>query len=279
MSFPKRFFEAEDEETMTQLYQMPDGIICSRSSQNLKHLEISAKITDIQLLCLSKSNLRLSTLHFRVKNVSLLESSFTALLQSQSETLLELKLTEERHGSDFLVKFPKMSHLKKITIISICEFENSIVTFAPFGYLEHLPEMESLILWNCFGKEGRWCQFFMASSPSPTITRLELPTQFRNPGLAANISVVFPALKRLKMGFSLRPENEEVMKIIFETMTNLEELSLYTDMDEMNENIDHVLTGIPKSVCKQIRQEQSYLLPNALDGVERSPSLINMTSG
>lgn len=89
LSFPKRFFEAEDEEqtAMAQLHQMPDGIICSRSSQNLKHLEISAKINDVQLLCLSKSGLKLRTLHFKVKNASLLESSFTALLESQSDTL------------------------------------------------------------------------------------------------------------------------------------------------------------------------------------------------
>jgi hypothetical protein len=98
LSFPKRYFDSDDEDSMTYLHQMPDGIICSKSSQNLKHLEISAKITDDQLSCLSKSGLSLRTLHFRVKNVSLVESSFTFLLESQSDTLLELKLTEERHG-------------------------------------------------------------------------------------------------------------------------------------------------------------------------------------
>jgi hypothetical protein len=62
-------------------------------------------------------------------------------------------------------------------------------------------------------------------------------------------------------------------------MTSIEELSLYTDMDEMNENIDHILTGIPKNVCKQIKQDMSYLSPNCLDGLdERGPSLINLIS-
>jgi hypothetical protein len=118
----------------------------------------------------------------------------------------------------------------------------------------------------------------MAASPSLTISRLELPNHFRNCGLAQNIAVVFPALKRLKIGFSLRPENEDVMKVIFETMTNLEELDIRTDMDEMNENIDHVLVGIPKSLSRKIRQDQSYLSPNCLESVDRTTSLVNMKS-
>jgi len=56
----------------------------------------------------------------------------------------------------------------------------------------------------------------------------------------------------------------------------LEELDIRTDMDEMNENIDHVLTGLPKALCKQLRENRQYLSPSCLEGVDRGPSLVSL---
>jgi len=262
--FPKSLygFECEDLDPGPTLPQLPEGLLCHRPCRYLSHLDISAKLTDDQLMDMSQAGLRLKTLQFRMRNVTLQENSFTTLLQSQSKTLVELKLREERTGSNFIVKFPKMERLSVISISSVCEFEENSLTFGPFGFQEHLPAIKTLELWDCFGREERWSAFFLAVSPSYSLEKLELPAQFRNTSLAQNISVVFPYLKKLKVGFSLRPENESVLRTVYSSLKNLEELQIITDMDHQNENIDHILTGFSKEVCKKLRTSVGCLRPH-----------------
>jgi len=281
ISFPQKMMEANEEHVISQIPVIPSSYTSTKYPKQLKHLEISGRMTDSHIKSLSADPgcCFLKSLHLRLMNSTLSRVALKNALESHKCTLEHFQITEERIGSDVVIEFPMaMSKLKKITMLSICEFEMKSVSLANFGYQEHLPCLESLILWNSFGRSGRWEQFFLASSPSQTLSVLELPNHFRNPSLAKNICIVMPFLKRLKVGFSLRPENEEVMRVIFSTLQCLEELEIFTDMDNQNERIDHVLSGIPIQECISLNTSEMYLQPEYIGSVKRMPSLLNLTS-
>ncbi|CAL8103329.1 unnamed protein product [Orchesella dallaii] len=221
---------------------------------------------------------KLKKLHLRLRNSFIHQTCVMSLLQRLDNTLEELCFTEEGHGSPVQVTFPTMKRLSKLTISSICEFEQNFVTILPFSYSDQLPILKSMNLWDCFGTERRYEQLFLSSTPSHTLNELVFPSQLRNATLARNIPNVFPRLKSLTMVFSTRTESLAVIETVFEVCgESLEELHLITEMDTQNQNVDHVLTGLPKEICKKMRTDENFTLPLYLQEMTRKPSLISLT--
>lgn len=223
---------------------------------------------------------KLKRLHLRLRNSFIHQTCITSLLERLAGTLEELCFTEEGHGSRVVVEFPKMTRLSNLTISSICEFEQNFVTILPFSYSEQLPGLKELNLWDCFGTERRYEQLFLSTTPSHTMTKLVLPSQFKNVQLAQNMPRVFPRLKSLTLVFSTRPDNLAVIEAVFQACgESLEELHLITDMDIQNQNVDHVLTGLPKEICRKMRVDESFVLPLYFQGmVTRKASLVSLKS-
>ncbi|ODM98372.1 hypothetical protein Ocin01_08315, partial [Orchesella cincta] len=217
---------------------------------------------------------KLKKLHLRLRNSFIHQTCVMSLLERLDNTLEELCFTEEGHGSPVEVEFPTMKRLSKLTISSICEFEQNFVTILPLSYSDQLPILESMNLWDCFGTEKRYEQLFLSTTPSHTLTELVFPSQLRNVTLAQNIPNVFPRLKSLTMVFSMRTENLAVIETVFQVCgESLEELHLITEMDTQNQNVDHVLTGLPKEICRKMKMEENFTLPHYLQEMTRKPSL------
>lgn len=224
------------------------------------------------------SSPELKRLHLRLRNSFIHQDCITSLLERLANTLEELCITEEGHGSRVAVNFPRMKRLSKLTISSICEFEQNFVTVLPFSYSERLPRLTCLDLWDCFGTEKRYEQLLISeAATSQSLKKLVFPSQFRNVTLVQNVPTVFPNLKSLTLVFSTRTENLAVIETVFQNYgESLEELHLITDMNIQNQNVDHVLTGLPKEICTKMKMEDNYVLPLYLQGMERKASLINL---
>lgn len=220
---------------------------------------------------------KLKKLHLRLRNSFIHQNCITSLLERLAGTLEELYFTEEGHGSRVVLKFPVMKKLCKLTFSSVCEFEQNFVSILPFSYSEDLPRLCNLNLWDCFGTEKRYEALFASSASSYTVNKLVFPSHFRNVTLAQNIPKVFPKLKSLTMVFSARNDFLAVLETIFKRCgETLEELQLITDMDIQNQNVDHILTGLPKEICQKMRMDENYALPLHLQDMARRPSLLEM---
>jgi len=170
-------------------------------------------------------------------------SVFNSLLDQQCSTLDDLYLSHFTVENNELLKLPVFPVLTGLALD--CPYFEMVPNCQ-----ERFPKLTSLDFSNLDGVEVK--RIFGPRSINTSVTCLDLPTEnFGNlHDMLGLVSLYFPNLMKLSTVYVTNRSALQALKIIFQTMPNLEELHILLDEEEQSlGNVDSVLTGIPEYMC------------------------------
>lgn len=212
-------------------------------SGNLKFtsLQVAAQIEDNHLTRLASMGLKLQSLNLDFWGSVLHENNLKIFLESQTNSVEMLKISDYAMSSNFVVNFPLMKKLKTLKIKGsvlgrIC------VTFPNVCYRSQLPALKRLSFTNSMDE---WDEFLKYGiQPVESVEELKLPSDFADEDSLHHAVRIFPNIKKLEISAIIN-----IVNIVYESMPNLEELILNTQFVDL---IDDIITGLTLSECEAV---------------------------
>lgn len=258
--------------------------------RNLKNLQMDLLMWDELLICLSNRlaplfslSLCLKTSNFEVKSGSL-----HALLQSQSQTLINLRLDGFCKKSQLRIDFPIFGRLQLLQIQGWCHNLPG-VEYSAFSYAQNFPVLKELIL-DTWSFQPSWRQFLAWNSDQfnggGSLSRIKLPQEMLELELISNdMPMTFSNLKSLTLHFqpALLLHSSLLLETVFENLETLEELRILGSFCEFDSPkcLDPLLTGLDAKECQRMIRVNNFfnvISDESNDNLDRRPSLACLKS-
>lgn len=210
--------------------------------KKISKLDIAAQIEDDHLIQMSTMGLQLKVLILDFWGSMIDQTSLKMFLESQSETLLDLKIADYAMSSNFSVEFPRMRKLKRL-MVQGSMLGRICVTFPNISYINQFPVLKRLSFSNALNEWDDFLKFGI--QPVATVSELKLPGDFSDEDSLLHAARLFPNIKKLEVPAFLRNTN-----VVYDAMPNLEELILITK--HVGE-ADDIITGLTLAECEEIK--------------------------
>lgn len=220
----------------------------------LRNLKISFPMTNYQLINLSKLKVQLSSFTFLIREPIFNTQSFYQILESQCETLTNLKIVDLQCDQFKFIEFPKMNQLKNLEIEGTFYGDNCKLSIFNFTF-KKVPRIEKILLRNCHGLNFDLESLLTYPASYQNICQslqelhVTLAHDFFNAKWVREIGIMFPNLKNMHIMFSA--EAKDILVSVFQYLTHLHCLTI--NVRKCGENIDNLLTGI---TAKTILEKQ-----------------------
>lgn len=260
-----------DEDCRKTVQQLFAYMVTEKGLKHLESLEIYVPVGDKEILALSKIGFNLKTLKCDFHRSCFLPESLQGFLRGQSGSLEYLMFDNYYGNSCYMVAFPvEMGSVKTLKIDGRSELSSKEVQFLPFSYAKQFPNLSKLVLGGSVEFNKCWKIFFPKDAIVLSLKQLKLTARYIDPAWIERAGIIFPNLEQLF--FSLTPKNEAFTKIVFNAFTNVKELTVYFHPD--TGNVDHLLTGLSRSECQELRESGRSNLSR--QGTQKDVGLSNM---